>query len=117
MKAKRANITRGGELVRHRRDAAQLKSPGDNILALVHTFSNLIGRAFYGPLEVRHHLSVHQWRILLTLAHHPGATAVDIIARWALQPMSVSRAIRELAQCGLIVRRIGSARLRKVVLS
>ena len=107
MKAKRANITRGGELVRHRRDAAQLKRPGDNILALVHTFSNLIGRAFYGSLEVRHHLSVHQWRILLTLAHHPGATAVDIIARWALQPMSVSRAIRELEQRGLIIRRIG----------
>ena len=112
MKAKRTTLTRG-ELVGHRRDAAHLKSPGDNILALVHTFSNLIGRAFYGSLEVRHQLSVHQWRILLTLAHHPGATAVDIIARWALQPMSVSRAIRELTQCGLIVRRIGSSDRRR----
>ena len=57
--------------------------------------------------RARHHLSVQQWRILLTLAHHPGATAVEIIARWALQPMSVSRAIRELEQRGLIIRRIG----------
>jgi DNA-binding MarR family transcriptional regulator len=112
MKAKRTTLTRG-ELVGHRRDAAHLKSPGDNILALVHTFSNLIGRTFYGSLELRHHLSIHQWRILLTLAHHPGATAVDIIARWALQPMSVSRAIRELTQCGLIVRRIGSSDRRR----
>ena len=63
MKAKRATLTRG-ELVGHRRDAAHLKSPGDNILALVHTFSNLIGQAFYGSLELRHHLSIHQWRIL-----------------------------------------------------
>ena len=43
MKAKRTTLTRG-ELVGHRRDAAHLKSPGDNILALVHTFSNLIGQ-------------------------------------------------------------------------
>jgi DNA-binding MarR family transcriptional regulator len=90
------------------RPSARAESPADNILALVHVFSNLIGRAFYGPLEARHGLSLHQWRILLTLAHHPGATAVEIIARWALQPMSVSRAVRELEQRGLIVRRIES---------
>jgi DNA-binding MarR family transcriptional regulator len=41
---------------------------------------------FYGPLEARHHLSVQQWRILLALAQHPGATAVDIIARWRFNP-------------------------------
>ena len=82
-------------------------SPGDNILALVHVFSNLIGQAFYGPLQIRFHLSIQQWRILLTLAQRPGATAVDIIARWALQPMSVSRGIRELEQRGLLERRIG----------
>jgi DNA-binding MarR family transcriptional regulator len=82
------------------------EGPADNILALVHIFSNLIGKAFYGPLEARHQLSVYQWRIVLTLARHPGATAVDIIARWALQSMTVSRAIRELEQRGLITRRV-----------
>ena len=90
------------------RPPVQPDNPADNILALVHVFSNLIGRAFYGPLEARHGLSIQQWRILLTLAQHPGATAVEIIARWALQPMSVSRGIRELEQRGLIARRIGS---------
>jgi len=107
MRVKRAASSRKLESVGHRPPSAQLDSPADNILALVHVFSNLIGRAFYGPLEIRHHLSIHQWRILLTLAQHPGATAVDIIARWALQPMSVSRSIRELEQRGLISRRIG----------
>jgi DNA-binding MarR family transcriptional regulator len=93
--------SRGGH-----RPQTQSDSATDNILALVHVLSNLIGRAFYAPLEARHHLSTHQWRILLTLAQNPGATAVNIIDRWALQPMSVSRGIRELEQRGLISRRI-----------
>jgi DNA-binding MarR family transcriptional regulator len=109
MKAKSATLSGSAEPADNHRASAQPESPADNILALVHVFSNLIGRAFYGPLEARHHLSVQQWRILLTLAQRPGATAVDIIARWALQPMSVSRAIRELEQRSLIVRRIGSS--------
>jgi DNA-binding MarR family transcriptional regulator len=107
MRIKRAASTRKLESAGHRPPSTQLDSPADNILALVHIFSNLIGRAFYGPLETRHHLSIQQWRILLTLAQHPGATAIDIIARWALQPMSVSRGIRELQQRGLIFRRVG----------
>jgi DNA-binding MarR family transcriptional regulator len=104
-----ARLRKAPDPAGNHRPSGQLDSPADNILALVHVFSNLIGRAFYGPLEARHHLSVQQWRILLTLAQHPGATAVDIIARWALQPMSVSRAIRELEQRGLISRRTGSS--------
>src|SRR6185295_8878040 len=108
MRDTRASLSRSPEPVVNHRPSAQPESPADNILALVHVFSNLIGRAFYGPLKAHHRLSVQQWRILLTLAHHPGATAVEIIARWTLQPMSVSRAIGELEQRGLIVRRIGS---------
>jgi DNA-binding MarR family transcriptional regulator len=119
MRATRASLSRNLEPFVNHRPSAQPESPADNILALVHVFSNLIGRAFYGPLEVRHRLSVQQWRILLTLAHHPGATAVEIIARWALQPMSVSRAVRELEQRGLIVRRVGSSdrRSQKLLLT
>jgi DNA-binding MarR family transcriptional regulator len=109
MTTTKARLRKAPDPANNHRPSAQLDSPADNILALVHIFSNLIGRAFYGPLEARHHLSVQQWRILLTLAQHPGATAVDIIARWALQPMSVSRAIRELEQRGLIIRRTGSS--------
>ena len=108
MRGKRASLSRTPGSVVNDRTLAQPKRPADNILALVHVFSNLIGRAFYGPLQARHHLSVQHWRILLTLAHRTGATAAEIIARWALQPMSVSRAIRELEQRGLIVRRIRS---------
>jgi DNA-binding MarR family transcriptional regulator len=107
VKAKRATLSRTLGSVVKQRPSAQPLSPTDNILALVHVFSNLIGRAFYAPLQASHRLSVQHWRIVLTLAHHSGATAAEIIARWALQAMSVSRAIRELEQRGLIVRRVG----------
>lgn len=95
----------------------QLDSSTDNILALVHVFSYLIGRAFYDQLQARHGLSVQQWRILLTVAQHPGATAADIIGHWALEPMAVSRAVRELQQRGLIERRVGSNDRRSQELS
>jgi DNA-binding MarR family transcriptional regulator len=85
------------------------ESPADNILALIHVFSNLIGQAFDNRLETEHGLTVHQWRTLLTLAARPGATAVNIVARWALHPMSVSRAVRELQLRGLVVRRVQSS--------
>ena len=96
---------------------AKLDGSTDNILALVHVFSYLIGRAFYDQLQARHSLSVQQWRILLTVAQHPGATAVDIIGHWALEPMAVSRAVRELQQRGLIERRVGSSDRRSQELS
>lgn len=105
---KRRHAAPNKPIARNSRKELHIGSPADNILALVHVFSNLIGQAFYGRVQSRHGLSVQQWRILLTLAHHPGATAVDIVARWALQPMSVSRASRELEQRGLIIRRIQS---------
>jgi DNA-binding MarR family transcriptional regulator len=108
MKRKQTGLTGKVRPIDNRRNSAQPESPADNILALVHIFSNLIGQAFYSQVETRHQLSIQQWRILLTLAHHPGAMAVNIIARWALQPMSVSRAIRELERRGLIARRTGS---------
>lgn len=96
---------------------AQLDSSTDNILALVHVFSYLIGRAFYDQLQARHSLTVQQWRILLTVAQHPGSTAVDIIGHWALEPMAVSRAVRELQRRGLIERRVGSNDRRSQELS
>jgi hypothetical protein len=80
MRAKRANFISTPWSVVKQRPSAQPERPADNILALVHVFSNLIGQAFYGPIQARHHLSVQHWRILLTLAHHNGATAAEIIA-------------------------------------
>ena len=93
MKAKRATLSRTLGSVVKQRPSAQPLSPTDNILALVHVFSNLIGRAFTPSrraIACRSSIGGLCSRLRIS-----GATAAEIIARWALQAMSVSRAIRE----------------------
>ncbi len=78
--------------------------PAENVLALIHVLSSLIGRAFYGKVEIQHGLSIIEWRVMITLLKHPGLTAIEIINRWALQTMAASRAIRKLKRRGWIER-------------
>jgi DNA-binding MarR family transcriptional regulator len=94
--------------VKRLRKLSLSESHADNILALIHVFSNLIGRAFYGQVEAKHQITITQWRVFVTLMNHPGVTAVQIGERWALHAMSVGRAIRELEERRLVVRRIHS---------
>jgi DNA-binding MarR family transcriptional regulator len=86
------------------RTLAVSKRPADNLLALVHVLSSLIDRAFYSQVHTRHGISTPAWRILLTLLNHPGATAVEINDRWAMEKMAVSRAIRQLEKKSWIRR-------------
>jgi DNA-binding MarR family transcriptional regulator len=76
-----------------------------NVLASIHVLSSQIGRAFYGEIARRHGVTVPEWRVLLSLAQHPQATAADIAARWAMEKMAVSRAVRRLERDRLIARR------------
>ena len=78
----------------------------DNVLALVHVLSSLIGRAFHGEVALRHRISLPEWRVLVTLANHPGSTAAEIVERWAMQPMMASRAIRQLKRRGWVERKV-----------
>ena len=78
----------------------------DNVLGLVHVLSSLIGRAFHGEVALRHRLSLPEWRVLVTLVNHPGSTAAEIVERWAMQPMTASRAIRQLKRRGWIERKV-----------
>jgi len=80
--------------------------PAENVLALVHVLSSLIGRAFHGQIARRHRVSLPEWRVLVTLANHPGSTAAHIVERWAMQPMMTSRAIRGLKRRGWVERRV-----------
>jgi DNA-binding MarR family transcriptional regulator len=79
--------------------------PADNVLALVHVLSSLIGRAFHGRIAPAHGLSLAEWRVMITLANHPGASGADIVERWAMQPMMASRAVRALERRGWVARR------------
>jgi DNA-binding MarR family transcriptional regulator len=76
-----------------------------NVLASIHVLSSQIGRAFYGEIAKRHGVTVPEWRVLLTLAQRPEATAGDVAAQWAMEKMAVSRAVRRLERDRLIARR------------
>ena len=81
-----------------------IEESADDLLSDVHVLANLIGRAFAGQLEESFGVSVPEWRVLLTLARHPGLTAAEITNRWAMDKMAISRAIQRLENDGHISR-------------
>jgi DNA-binding MarR family transcriptional regulator len=94
-------------VVEHGAGERAVAHPGaaDNLLALIHMLSNRISRAFHSRLELRHDLSVAEWRVLLTLASHGSCSAMEISQRWAMEKMAVSRAVTRLEQRHHITRR------------
>jgi DNA-binding MarR family transcriptional regulator len=76
----------------------------NDLLSDVHVLANLIGRAFSGQLDDLFGISVPEWRVVLTLARHPGLTAAEITSRWAMDKMAISRAIQRLEADGHIGR-------------
>ncbi len=76
----------------------------NDLLSDVHVLANLIDRVFSGQLNGSFGMSVPEWRVLLTLARHPGLTAAEITSRWAMDKMAISRAIQRLEGDGHISR-------------
>lgn len=89
----------------------------DNVLASIHVLSNRITRAFESRLDSQHGLTVPEWRVLLSLARHSGLTAKDIHERWAMDKMTVSRAVRRLESRGHVKRRENPGDARSFVLA
>ena len=77
-----------------------LAPPADDVLSEIHVLANLIGQGFSGFLEGEHGLTVAEWRVMLTLGRHPGQTAAEITARWAMDKMAISRALQRLEDAG-----------------
>jgi DNA-binding MarR family transcriptional regulator len=109
-KADRATERAGDRVID--RDGA----PFDNVLAGVHVVSNLIGRAYDGEIAARWGLSLPEWRIVLTLMHHPGATASQITGLWGMEKMAVSRAARRLESQGRVRRTVQPSDRRRYTL-
>ena len=76
----------------------------DNVLASVHVLSNRITRAFEARIESRYGISVAEWRVLLSLFAASGLTAKQIHEQWAMDKMTVSRAVRRLEEHGRVQR-------------
>ncbi|MCZ6861480.1 MAG: MarR family winged helix-turn-helix transcriptional regulator [Alphaproteobacteria bacterium] len=85
-------------------NSAEALAPRGNVLAGIHVVSNLIGRAFFPEIASKWDLSLAEWRIVLTLAHRPGASAAEITALWGMEKMAVSRAARRLERTGRVDR-------------
>lgn len=81
--------------------------PNDNVLTLCHMLSNRISRAFLREVE-KFGITVAEWRVILTLAQHKKASGQDIASRWAMDKMTISRAISSLEDQGLIIRQKNS---------
>src|SRR5262245_32300069 len=73
-------------------EAGPAHVPADNVLAAIHVVSNRISRAFYADIEARHGISLPEWRVMLTLARHPGMAAMAVAALWGMDKMAISRA-------------------------
>lgn len=88
-----------------------------NVLACIHVLSNRITRAFESQLESDHGLSVPEWRVLLSLTGQSGLTAKDVHERWAMDKMTVSRAVRGMESHGLVKRKKNRGDGRSYVLT
>jgi DNA-binding MarR family transcriptional regulator len=88
----------------------------DNLLAAIHVLSGEISRAFYPAVEARYGVTLPEWRVMLTLAHRPGASAVDVVTLWGMDKMAASRAVRRLEEAGHLRREADPRDRRRQVL-
>ena len=98
-------------------DGNEPLSPTDNLLACIHVVSNLIDRAFYSEVESKWGITLPEWRVVLTLADRPGASAMEITDLWGMEKMAVSRATRRLERDGHVTRTIDSRDRRRFTLA
>lgn len=67
---------------------------------------NAIGSDFTARVGRHHDISLSQWRCLIWLAAHPGASGRDTAAGTAMDPMNVSRNLRALETKKLVDRSV-----------
>jgi DNA-binding MarR family transcriptional regulator len=77
---------------------------------------NLISKPFFGEFEQKYALSINEWRILVTLANHPGITASQICDLTGMHIMNVSRAVRSLARKSRVERMVLASDRRQAAL-
>ena len=70
----------------------------------VWVLTNLTAKPFAATFGRRFHLNLNDWRIMLTVADHPGGTAQELADYSGLDKMSVSRAVRNLEAQGRLAR-------------
>jgi DNA-binding MarR family transcriptional regulator len=77
---------------------------------------NLTARPFVETLSRSHKLSLNEWRAMVVLASHPGATASDIAEHTGLDKMSVSRAVQGLSKGKRVSKQLDPSDARRTQL-
>jgi DNA-binding MarR family transcriptional regulator len=77
---------------------------------------NLTARPFVETLARAHQLSLNEWRVMVVLANHPGATASELAAATGLDKMSISRAIAALSRSGRLTKQPDASDGRRTLL-
>lgn len=78
--------------------------PEINLFALASILLDKVNRTFKEHLEVNHDLTLPEWRVMMTLKISTGLTAADIVGKWGMDKMIVSRAIAKLNERGFVAR-------------
>jgi DNA-binding MarR family transcriptional regulator len=79
--------------------------------------SSLVSQALTRGYARRHGIGVPEWRVVVTLGQHEVMTAKAIGAHTHMHKTKVSRAVAQLEQRKLVVRRANRADLREAFLS
>lgn len=66
--------------------------------------TNLTAKPFVALFGERFHLTLTEWRVLLTVADRPGISAQELSDFTGLDKMSVSRVVRRLEEQGRLAR-------------
>lgn len=78
--------------------------------------SNTVSRAISGAYADRFGLSIPEWRVLAILNHRPGLSSRAMAQQTAMDNVTVSRAVSNLARRGLITKQPSSSDARRMVL-
>jgi DNA-binding MarR family transcriptional regulator len=67
--------------------------------------SNTVSQGIAHRYQQDHDISVTEWRTIVVLGRFPGSTASEVVERTAMDKVSISRAVNNLVEKGLLQRR------------
>ena len=79
--------------------------------------SNTVSQGISQAYRKRHGLSVMEWRVVAILGRYPGLTASEVMARGAMDKVTVSRAVNRLLERGLVERNAHAEDRRRMPLN
>lgn len=78
--------------------------------------SNRISQDIADLYQMRHALSMTEWRVIAVLAQHPGISAGEAAERTAMDKVAISRAVASLTESGRVTRDTHAGDRRRAVL-